>query len=142
MICCELRILPLIQHFSRLVKRSRFIFTRLIPMLLRFTSRQHSTPNRKKRSSSSSVRTGTSSHGILLTCRVFPGGWLSTVYESTQSETCQRISSTVRRPEEKGHWRGGGSALSSGVYPRDLPLRVARQCCHGPQEGRFTSHVH
>ena len=39
---------------------------------------------RKKRSSSSSVRTGTSSHGSLLTCLEFPGGWLSTVCESTQ----------------------------------------------------------
>ena len=83
-ICCELRSLPPIQHFSRLVKRSRFIFTRPIPMLLRLTFRQHSTPNRKKRSSSSSVRTGTSLHGNLLTCQVFPGGWLSTVCKSTQ----------------------------------------------------------
>ena len=55
-------------------------------MLLRLIFQQHSTPNRKKRSSSSSVRTGTSSHGNLLTCRVFPGGWLSTVYESTHQQ--------------------------------------------------------
>ena len=76
-ICCELRSLPRIQHFSRLVKRSRFIFIQRIPMLLRLTFQQHSTPNRKKRSSSSSVRTRTSLHGNLLTCQVFPGDWLS-----------------------------------------------------------------
>ena len=89
-ICYEPRSLPQTPHFSRLVKRSRFIFTRPIPMLLRLTFRQHLTPNRKKRSSSSSVRTGTSLHGNLLTCQVFPGGWLSTVYESTQKRNQSR----------------------------------------------------
>src|SRR3954470_7662959 len=83
-ICCELRSLPRIRHFSRPVKRNRFIFTWLIPMLLRLTFQQHSTPNRKKRSPSSSVRTGTSLHGNLLTCQVFLGDWLSIVCESTQ----------------------------------------------------------
>ena len=43
-------------------------FTLLTPVLLRLISPQHSTLNRKKCSSSSSVRTGTSSHGSLLTC--------------------------------------------------------------------------
>ena len=82
--CCELRSLPQIQHSSRLVKRSRFIFIQRIPMLLRLISQQHSTTNRKKRSSSSSVGTWTSLHGNHLTCRVFPGGWLSITLESTQ----------------------------------------------------------
>ena len=36
--------------------------------------------NRKARSSSSSVRIGTSSHGLHRTCRVFQGNWLSTLY--------------------------------------------------------------
>ena len=83
-ICCEPRSLPRVQHSSHLAKQSRFTFTQQIPMLLRLTFRQHSTPNRKKRSSSSSVRTGTSLHGSLLTCRVFPGIWLSIVCESTR----------------------------------------------------------
>ena len=55
--------LPRILHFSRLVKRSRFIFTRPIPMPHRLIYQRHSTTNRKKRSSSSSVRTGASMHG-------------------------------------------------------------------------------
>ena len=70
--------------FQSPVKQSQFTFTRLIPMLLRLIYQQHSTANRKKRSSSSSVRTGTSLHGNLLTCRVYPGDWLSTVCESTR----------------------------------------------------------
>ena len=43
------------------------------PMQLRLTFQLHSTPNRKKRSSNSSVRTGTRSHENHLTCRVYPG---------------------------------------------------------------------
>ena len=83
-ICCAPRSLPLILHFSRPVKQSRFIFTRRTLMLLLLIYQQHSTANRKKRSSSSSVRTGTSLHGNLLTCRVYPGDWLSIVCESTR----------------------------------------------------------
>ena len=86
MICCKPRSLPRIQHSSRLAQQSRFTFTRQTPMLLRLTFQPHSTPNRKKRSSSSSVRTGTSLHGSQLTCRVFPGDWLSIVLESTQQQ--------------------------------------------------------
>src|SRR4051812_10426341 len=73
--------------FSRLVKQNQFIFTQPTPTLLQPTSRRHSTQNRKKRSSSSSVRTGTSSHGSPLTCLEFPEDWLSTDYESTQSSS-------------------------------------------------------
>ena len=47
---------------------------------------QLSTQNRKKRSSSSSVRTGTSLHGNLLTCRVYLGDWLRIVCESIQKQ--------------------------------------------------------
>src|SRR4051812_33550956 len=83
--CCEPRSLLQNQLFSRSVKLSQSIFTRPTPMLLRLTYQRRSTPNRKKHSSSSSVRTGTSLHGSLLTCLEFPGGWLSTVYESTRS---------------------------------------------------------
>ena len=83
-IFCEPRSLPQTLHFSRPVKRSRSIFTRPIPMLLRLIFQQHSTANRKKRSSSSSVRTGTSLHGNLRTCRVYLGDWLSIVCESTR----------------------------------------------------------
>ena len=86
MICYVPRSLLQILHFSRPVKRSQFTFTRPIPMLLRLISQQYSTANRKKRSSSSSVRTGTSSHGSRLTCRVYPGDWLSTVCESTRKQ--------------------------------------------------------
>ena len=89
-ICCELRSLPQSQRFSRPVRRSPFTFTRPTPVLPRLISPQHSTPNRKKRSSSSSVRTGTSSHGNLLTCRVFLGGWLSTAYELTRKQNLLR----------------------------------------------------
>ena len=64
-------------------EKSQFTFTRRIPMLLRLTFQRHSTPNRKKRSPSSSVRTGTSLHGNPLTCQVYPGDWLSIVYVST-----------------------------------------------------------
>ena len=52
-------------------------FTRPTPKQLQPASPQHSTQNRKKRSSSSSVRTGTFLHGSPLTCQVFPGDWLS-----------------------------------------------------------------
>ena len=72
-ICCEPRSLPQILHFSRLEKRSQFIFTRPIPMPHRLISQQHSTANRKKRSSSSSMRTGTSLHRNHQTCQVYPG---------------------------------------------------------------------
>ena len=82
-IFCELRSPPRIQHSSRLAKQSRFIFIRPILMLLLLISQLHSIANRKKRSSSSSMRTGTSLHGNLLTCRVYPGDWLRTVCEST-----------------------------------------------------------
>src|SRR3954465_6114276 len=83
-ICCEPRSPPQSQHFSRLVRPSKLTSTRPTPVQLQPTSPLHSTPNRKKRSSSSSVRTGTSSHGSLLTCQVFPEDWLSTAFESTQ----------------------------------------------------------
>ena len=76
-ICCELRSLPRILHFSRLERRSRFISTRPIPMLHRLISQQHSTANRKARSSSSSVRIGTFLHGNPLTCQVYRGNSLS-----------------------------------------------------------------
>src|SRR3954469_20865255 len=82
--CYEPRSPPQSQHFSRLVRPSKSTSTRPIQMQLQPTSPPHSTPNRKKRSPSSSVRTGTSSHGSLLTCQVFPGDWLSTAFESTQ----------------------------------------------------------
>src|SRR3954462_1699535 len=85
--CCEQRSQLRCPLFSRLVKQNQFIFTRPIPTPLQPTSRRHSTQNRKKRSSSSSVRTGTSSHGSLLTCLEFPEDWLSTDYESTQSSS-------------------------------------------------------
>ena len=55
-------------------------------MQLRPIFPQHSTLNRKKRSSSSSVRTGTSSHGSQLTCQVFPGDWLSIALESIRRQ--------------------------------------------------------
>ena len=64
--------------------------TRLTPVLLQLISPQHLTPNRKKRSFSSSVRTGTSLHGSPLTCWVFPGGWLSIIYESTQKQNLSK----------------------------------------------------
>ena len=70
----------------RFSRRNLFTFTRLTPMQLRPIFPQHSTLNRKKRSSSSSVRTGTSLHGSLLTCRVFPGDWLGTALESIQKQ--------------------------------------------------------
>ena len=89
-IYCGPRNPPQSQRSSRLVRRSPFTFTRPTPVLLRLISPQHSTLNRKKRSSSSSVRTGTSSHGSLLTCRVFLGGWLSIVYESTQKRSLSK----------------------------------------------------
>ena len=89
-ICCGPRNLLQNSHFSRPVKPSLFISTRPTPTLLRPISPQHLTPNRKKGSSSSSVRTGTSLHGNLLTCQVYPGGWLSTVCESTQRQNLSR----------------------------------------------------
>ena len=85
-ICCELRSLLRIQHFSRLAKRRQLTSTRPIPALLQLISQQHLTPNRKKRSSSSSVRIGTFLHGSQLTCWVFPGDWLSTASESTNQQ--------------------------------------------------------
>ena len=89
-ICCELRSLLQNQRFSRPVRQSQFTSTRPTPTLLRLISPQHSTPNRKKRSTSSSVRTGTSFHENLLTCQVYPGGWLSIVYESTQKQNLSK----------------------------------------------------
>jgi len=73
-------------HFYRLERQSLFTFTRKTLMQLRLTYQQHSPANRKPHSSSSSVRTGSSSHGNLLICQVYPGGWLSTVCVSTQKQ--------------------------------------------------------
>ena len=85
-ICCEPKSLLRNQCSSRPVRQNPFTSTRPTQTLLRLISPQHSTSNRKKRSSSSSVRTGTSLHGNLLTCRVYPGDWLSIVYESIQRQ--------------------------------------------------------
>ena len=49
------------------------------PEPLQPISQRHLTANRKPRSPSSSVRTGTSLHGNHPTCQVFPGDWMSTV---------------------------------------------------------------
>ena len=89
-ICWEPRSLPRNQRFGRPVRQNPFTSTRPTQTLLRLISLQHSTPNRKKRSSSSSVRTGTSSHGSLMTCLEFPGDWLSIALESTQQQNQSR----------------------------------------------------
>ena len=85
-ICCVPRELPRSPHFSQPARPSQSMFTRPTPMLLRPICQRHLTTNRKKRSSSSSVRTGTSLNGSHLTCQVYSGDWLSTVCKSTQRQ--------------------------------------------------------
>ena len=89
-------------------------------MLLRFIYQQHSTANRKKRSSSSFMRTGTSFHGSLLTCQVYPGDWLSTICESTQRQNpLKSISVCLPRRREKRlvrRWLGFWLPSSSTRY--------------------------
>ena len=89
-ICCEPRRPLWNQHFSRLGRRSQFISTRLTPLQLRPIFPQHLTLNRKKRSSSSFVRTGTSSHGSHLTCQVYPENWLSTICGSIRKQNLSK----------------------------------------------------
>ena len=141
-ICCVPRGLPRSPHFSQPVKQNWFTITRPIPMLLRLLSQQHSTANRKKRSSSSSVRTGTSSHGNHQTCRVYPGDYLSTVCDSTRKRNLLKSISVGPPRRRERPWRGSGSAPGHRVHPRDLPLRVAHQCCYGSQEEQFTPNVY
>jgi hypothetical protein len=120
----------------------RSCWTRVTHSILS-SSAPASLPNRKASSLASSVRIGTSSHGLQKTCQVCRGSWLSTHFISGQmpSRSSNRCC-TLQKRRERPLVRRDRPAPRSRLHHGSVLPRLVGELKSGTEEEQYLAHVY